>query len=145
MKTQKILIILLVVAVVVAEILFYLPSKEKTETLSIDGQQILIEIADTREERELGLGKRESLEENHGMLFVFDQPAPYGFWMKDTNFPLDIIWIDQGKRIIYIKEDVQPSSFPNVYSPTSPARYVLEVNAGYAKAHQIKVGDELYF
>src|SRR5664279_2881599 len=108
MKSKYILIIIGIVLIVAASSLLYFfhsrPQQKNYgfEPLSIGQSTINIEIADTEAERTLGLGNRSTLPENNGMLFVFDKPGNYGFWMKDTNFPLDFIWIDENKNIIDI-------------------------------------------
>ena len=106
-----------------------------------------VEIADNKEEREKGLMFRENLPENNGMLFVFPQEDRYGFWMKNTLIPLDIIWFNENKKIVYIKENAQPCLNFNddceSFIPDKEARYVLEVNAGAIERYGIKVGDEV--
>ena len=74
-------------------------------------------------------------------LFVFDSPGLHSIWMKDMNYPLDIIWVDTDDKIIYIEEDVQPESFPNFFTPSDPAKYVIEANAGFVARNEIKVGE----
>ncbi len=110
----------------------------------IDDVKIKVEIADDAAEMAQGLSDRKSLGENHGMLFVFDKPGTPAFWMKDMNFPLDIIWI-QGDTIVDIAPNLPPlaGDFVSTYSPRVPANYVLEVNAGFAEKHGIKIGDEV--
>lgn len=77
------------------------------------------------------------------MLFIFPVSDRYGFWMKDTLVPLDIFWLDDKGQVVSIAKDVAPSSFPNVFYPTAPARYVLETAAGFAEAHAIATGTPL--
>lgn len=101
-----------------------------------------VEIADTPEKQEKGLSGRDSLDENAGMLFVFQDNAP-GFWMKDMKFPLDFIWINAGGEIVEILPNIDPSTYPQVYEPLEPVKYVLEVNAGAAEANGLAVGDTL--
>ncbi len=103
--------------------------------------QVFVTIADTPAARERGLGGRERLEENEGMLFVFQSPEPYGFWMKDMNFPIDIIWFDSNKRIVEVKERADPLSYPEIFTPNASAKFVLEVPAGYFSEHHLRVGD----
>jgi len=106
---------------------------------------VYVEVARTDAEREKGLGGHAPLGEHDGMLFVFDQPAAYAFWMKGMTFPLDLLWVDGGK-VVYLAADVPawppdtPYSALPVYTPAAPARYVLEVNAGFAKKYGIDVG-----
>lgn len=79
------------------------------------------------------------------MLFVYDEPGDYRFWMKDTKIPLDMFWIDSNKQIVHIERDVQPSSYPKSFGSTKPAKYVLETNAGFADKYKIKNRDNVAF
>ncbi len=94
------------------------------------GHRLNLEVVDTERERTRGLSGRESLGKNAGMLFVFPVSNTYGFWMKDMNFSIDIVWLDENFEIVYIKEEVSPETYPESFRPDTPARYVLEVNAG---------------
>lgn len=107
---------------------------------------IQAQIADSRQEQERGLMFRKSLADNQGMLFIFDKEAKYGFWTKNMQFPLDIIWISQDKRIVDIKTNVLPCQEPcEILMPNAYARYVLEVNAGFVERNQIKIGEKVNF
>ncbi len=110
--------------------------------VEIGGRKIPVEVADTAISRMRGLSGRENLPENTGMLFVFDKPGKYTFWMKDMKFAIDIIWIENG-RVVDIWENAQPPSRGEIpsFTPEYPATYVLEVNAGFAKETDINVGD----
>jgi hypothetical protein len=104
-----------------------------------------VEVARTDAEHEKGLGGHAPLGDRDGMLFIFDQPGTVSFWMKGMTFPLDMLWINDGK-VVYLARDVPsfPPSTPDnalpIYTPTSPAKYVLEVNAGFAKKYGIDAG-----
>ncbi len=105
------------------------------------------EVAQTDEARAKGLSDRLSLPEDKGMLFIFPTSAVYGFWMKDMHFPLDMIWVHNGK-VIAIDQNVQPESNEDnlrIYRPLQSIEYVVEVNAGFAESHGINVGDEFSF
>jgi uncharacterized membrane protein (UPF0127 family) len=75
------------------------------------------------------------------MLFVFASPDVYQFWMKDMNFPIDIIWLDANKKVVLIEHDVAPSTYPDSYGPETLTQYVIEIPAGEAKRAGLKVGD----
>jgi len=112
-----------------------------------DGYVVGVEVVADEQSRAEGLMFRDQLRPDHGMLFVFPEDGDYAFWMKNTKIPLDMIWIDSGKRIAHVKHDVPPcyvDDCPN-YPPGVPARYVLEVAAGVAKQHGLKPGDVLRF
>ena len=110
------------------------------------GEQILkVDLALTRGEQEQGLSGREGLRNDGGMLFIFSKSSVNYFWMKDMNFPIDIIWIDQNLKIIYIKKDAQPSSYPNSFGPGVDNLYVLEVSDGFSEKNNLKEGDLVEF
>ena len=77
------------------------------------------------------------------MLFVFPKDDYYGFWMKDTLVPLDMFWLDDKGQVVSIAQDVATTTFPHVFYPSSPARYVLETLAGFARQHAIATGTPL--
>ncbi len=88
---------------------------------------------------------RQKLAADRGMLFVFSSEGVHKFWMKNTLIPLDMLWIAGDGRIIHIEHDVPPCKgdpCPS-YGPDTPARYVLEVNAGYARERGVGVGDQV--
>ncbi len=111
-------------------------------TFTIGETKIAVEIADDDTERARGLSGRAALGENQGMLFIFDAPGDYGFWMKEMRFPIDIIWIDVNWQIVGITTNVSSNSYPQVFYPPLPIKYVLEVNAGFIAAHNIVVGTQ---
>ena len=106
-----------------------------------------VEIADTLEEREVGLMNRKSLDLNSGMLFVFDQEGIYNLWMKNTLIPLDMIWIDRNNKIVFIKENAEPCRTEQceVFGSDKKARCVLEVNGGVVEEVGIEAGDAVEF
>ncbi len=116
-----------------------------TAMVTIREKTFFAELATTDSERTKGLGGRASLAENSGMLFVFEQPDKYSFWMKDTLIPLDMIWISADKKIVYIAKNVQPDSYPNLFSPDTDALYVLELAGGESDKNLLEVGYEVSF
>lgn len=100
--------------------------------------ELLVEIAENAQERTRGLMFRESLPEDQGMLFVFEQDANHSFWMKDTTIPLSIAFIEAGGDIIGIR-DMQPLD-QTLLSPGAPYRYAVEVNQGWFERNDITVG-----
>jgi len=115
----------------------------QTQVLRINKWEITVEIADTQETQEKGLMWRERMDENHGMLFVYDRDSKKSFWMKNTKIPLSIAYIaaDGTIREIY---DMEPLSTRIVDSRYS-VRYALEVNQGAFERHGIKTGDKIEF
>lgn len=108
---------------------------------------IQAEVVVTIEERQRGLMYREALAQDQGMLFSFENEAKHGFWMKNMSFPLDIIWIDSTKKVVYIYKNALPCKEEPCVSilPQYAAKYVLEVNAGFSDAHRINIGDKVNF
>ncbi len=106
---------------------------------------ITAQISDRPAMREQGLSGRPLLEASQGMLFIFDRPGIYGFWMKDMRFPLDMIWMDAAHKVVAIDSNVAPSTYPNSYFPPMNISYVLEMNAGAAKNFGIEKGVGLVF
>lgn len=112
-----------------------------------DGYAVGVEIAADDDTRQQGLMFRDSLPPDHGMIFFFPQSGDYPFWMKNTLISLDMIWIDDQKKIVHIAHDVPPCKADPCpsYPPRATARYVLEVAAGVAARHGLQDGQTLRF
>lgn len=126
--------------------------KSNISQVQIAGKNIKVEIADTDESREKGLSGHALLKDDEGMLFIFDHPSKYAFWMKDMNFPIDIIWMTSSElgesndlQVVFIQKNAEPSSYPSVFLPSNPANYVLEVNAGFSQKNNLQIGDTAKF
>jgi uncharacterized membrane protein (UPF0127 family) len=104
-------------------------------------------VARTDKERSRGLQSRMFLPRDEAMLFIFEKNSLYPFWMRKTLIPLDIIWVDENKKIVFISPNTPPCRNENcpVYTPAQEARYVLEINAGLTKELGIGVGDQVVF
>lgn len=109
----------------------------------IGTQKLDVELATTDAARTLGLSKRSSLDEGKGMLFIFEPAREVGFWMKDMNFSIDMIFADEAGVITRIYTDVAPNTYPNRFSSGTAIRYVLEVPAGYTTKQGIAVGQKI--
>ncbi|MDD5590195.1 MAG: DUF192 domain-containing protein [Candidatus Portnoybacteria bacterium] len=148
------LILLLILLVLTAAVSFWLLGIENDKTLVIFSQaktraSIAVKFADDPRERARGLSGRDSLDQNQGMLFIFEKPDLYGFWMKDMKFPLDFIWIS-GNKITDLSENIpypRENSYLNLpkYQPKEPVDKVLEINAGLVEKYGIKIGDEILY
>ncbi len=123
----------------------YPPLSYASTTILGPKGNIYADIADTPALQERGLSGRASLGARSGMLFVFQTPGMYSFWMKDMDFPIDMIWIGADKRVVKIDEGASPSSYPNTFRPTADVQYVLEVNSGFARKLGIVTGTKLVF
>lgn len=113
--------------------------------LVIGDAKLKILLADSEEERIMGLSYKKHLEQDKGMLFVFNKEEKHGIWMKDMYFSIDIIWLDSKFQVVDFVSDVQPQSYPNVFKPKKTAKYVLEVNSGFIKENGIKIDEQATF
>jgi uncharacterized membrane protein (UPF0127 family) len=115
-----------------------------------DGSKIRAELALNIDQQQRGLMFRDQLGPREGMLFVFMETNPRGFWMYQTRIPLDIIWLDENRRIVEISANTPPcpaesrSDCPS-YGGSMPSRYVLELAAGQVAARGLALGDQLTF
>ena len=138
-------LVLLVVILAVAKFkgFDFLPSFTKS-TATINNQTYNLLIAKDDKSRQVGLSKRKSLDQKQAMLFIFDKKGIYSFWMKDTQIPLDIIFINDGK-IVYIVKNAKPENNNKgplpIYTPPTEGNYVLEVNGGQSDKFNFKKGD----
>ncbi len=103
-----------------------------------------VEIADTPGKRELGLQYRRELAPDRGMIFLFPRDAEQTFWMKNTPIPLDMIFINDERRIVGIAEEAVPFSL-HARSVGQPSRFVLEINGGLSKRYGIHAGAAVRF
>ncbi|MEI6767214.1 MAG: DUF192 domain-containing protein [Bacteroidota bacterium] len=107
-------------------------------------KKISIEIADSPGEREQGLMYRHTMPDSCGMLFLFDVAEPQSFWMKNTILPLDIIYVGEDYKIVTIAKNAVPYSEEAIPS-VKPAKFVVEVNAGFTDEYNIKEGTTVNF
>lgn len=105
-------------------------------------QHLKLEIADDDYQRETGLMYRESMDPDQGMLFIFENEQPRGFYMKNTHIPLDLIFLDSQNKIVSIAKEAKPESLETIPSNV-PAQYVLEINSGLSDLWNLAVGDSL--
>jgi hypothetical protein len=104
--------------------------------------RVRVELALDAADQARGLMWRTQLDRNAGMLFVFGHERDRSFWMKNTPLPLDIIYIDAGGKVVSVAERTTPYSLASIPS-SAPAKYVLEVNAGFARAHGVRPGSRV--
>jgi len=156
--TQKIVVAVLAIAVIgffivnnfiknnEPEVEYYTFTKEGeltfTDSLGTLKAKIDLEIADTEYERQLGLMNRKEMKENEGMLFIFPRLELQSFWMRNTLISLDIMFVNDQKKIVTIHKDTRILSDIS-YPSTQPSVYVVEVIAGFTDRHNIQVGDRI--
>ncbi len=138
--------IFIIIFLSLAFLLFFLDKKEK-DILKIEiGEEVLnVWIAETTHEKVKGLSRVKNLKEVDGMIFVYKKEVIPSVWMKEMNFPIDIIWINSKKEIIEITENVSPETYPEIFSSKEPVKYVLEVSANWCEEKNIKAGDKLVY
>jgi len=122
------------------------------KTVKIGDATIAVQLLTTKPEWIQGLSGRTSLAPNTGLLFVFDKPDYWGIWMKDMNFPIDVLWITavytregitSDLKVSDIVQNMSPASYPTDYKPHVPALYVLEIPAGTVKVNKIMIGQKM--
>ncbi len=127
-------------------ILVLLPSCQADgPSVTLKNQRYTIEIRNDDDGRELGLMFRQQMDLDHGMLFIFGREKPLSFWMKNTLIPLDILYFDEQLKFVSMHTHVPPCKTPKCpsYPSKSPAKYVLELNAGQASKLNLSTDDTL--
>lgn len=114
-----------------------------TKPMKIGEVEVLASVADSMSERITGLSNTPYLPEGVVKFFIFDGPGLHSIWMKDMNYSLDIIWVDDTNTIVHIEEDVSPESYPDFFTPTEEAVYVIEANAGFVAKNNVSGGDSV--
>jgi uncharacterized membrane protein (UPF0127 family) len=122
------------------------PQLQPSTTLHLGDGVFKTRVAKTLDEREKGLSGTSTLREDQALLFVFGTDAKWGIWMKDMNYPIDIVWLNKDKKVVYIVKNAPPESYPDEkFIPKEDARYVVEVLAGMADKKAIKIGEKASF
>ncbi len=111
------------------------------------GTVLQVEVMVKHEDRAMGLMFRPSLRRDRGMLFVFERSGFHGIWMKNCRFPIDIVWLDEERKIVHVAQGVPPCKAEPcpVYNPLRRAAYVVELNTGQARREKAVVGATLGF
>lgn len=115
--------------------------------VTVNGVQLVTDVASTGDQRSLGLAVKDDLKESEAMLFVFSKENEYGFWMKGMKFPIDIVWLDSDREVVHVEHNLEPcgtGSCPT-YRPDGDALYVLETVAGFAKKYDVVRGTQVEF
>ena len=157
MRTRLIIGIIVVILIVGLGIVFvnvvsnnfHLPftASQPNSSVVIDGHTFHVSIANTEQQKEIGLSNINSLPQDQGMIFPFGRADYYSFWMRNMKFPLDIIYI-ANKKIVSIAANVSNPNNPSVplpvYKPSQPADTVLEINGGLSKKYHFSIGNSAY-
>ncbi len=102
-----------------------------------------IEYAKTPSQLELGLSRRTCIPKHAAMIFLFPTEDKFGIWMKDMNFPIDVLWLTKDKKVVHIEKAMQPSSYPKVFYPSQDALYVIEMASGQVDELGVGIGEVL--
>ena len=144
-KTKTAVAIVAIAAIILAGVFIYDKTNLRSDgSVIIAGQKINVQIAKTNQDQITGLSGHWVLNSNQGMLFAFGSYTSPSFWMKDMNFPLDIIWI-KDNMIAGLDKNLKPegSKPTKTYQPNDFINYVLEVPAGFADKNSLKIGDKV--
>lgn len=133
------------IAIVLTVGLLLLLMWPKQPVLTANLARYKLEVVSTPQQREQGLSNRDYLARGAAMLFVYQAADAYCFWMKDMRFSLDIVWLDDAKKVVHIERNVSPATYPHSLCPSKLARYVLEFNAGEAARIGLQPGTQVSF
>lgn len=131
--------------IIVAGIWMMHTVSDRRVTVSIGSTLVRAQVADTEDARAKGLSGTSPLGENEGMLFVFEVPGRWGMWMKGMKYNLDMLWLDENKKVVYMEQDLAPDTYPKMFLPDDEALYVVELPAGFIQKHDVKMGQALAF
>ena len=125
----------------------YYNQNDETVDACYKGTCYKLEVADEDSERTRGLMMRTNMDMDEGMLFVFESESQYSFWMKDTLIPLDMVWLNSEKEIVYIYEDAKPCTADpcQIITPSASALYVIEFNSGVVQESAMAIGEKIEF
>ena len=147
MKSKILVLIILTLILIIFS--YFIDNKfyndQSKNEFNLKDNNISLLIANTDELRQKGLGSVDYLPQNTAMLFIFNEMENHGIWMKDMKFSLDIIWLDDKKKIIHIEENISPNTYPTLFGPERNSLYIIEANAGFSRKNAFKVGKVLNF
>jgi uncharacterized membrane protein (UPF0127 family) len=109
--------------------------------LRLNGVSYHVSVMRTEAELEQGLSGTDSLGADQAMVFVFPRGDKWGMWMKDMKYPIDMVWLNNNKQVVYTVKNAQPASYPNAFKPSTISRYVIELPSGTIDQTGIKIGD----
>lgn len=146
-QAKTVILFLILIVLILFSLFFFRIKQFQTRQIIINGNIIQIEIADSNEERIRGLSNRTSLPDSSGMLFIFPDVNYHSIWMKEMNFPIDIIWIKYGIIVDLVNNAPVPVNNLNIatFTPQTTADSILEMRAGAIKRYRMKIGDNVKF
>lgn len=141
-----VLVVLTLVLIGAAAVYVMWPQLQPHATIRIGDGVFAAKVVKTQQERMNGLSNTSELRSDQAMLFVYERDDKWPIWMKDMNYPIDIVWLDKAKKVIYIVKNAPPESYPHeTFAPKEDARYVLELAAGMVDKKSIMIGKEAVF
>lgn len=141
-KSIFIVVILLVIALLCLAI-FFAKNNNNIAKVQIGDVNYSLELVSTDATRQQGLSGKPNLEPNTGMLFDFKQNGYWQIWMKDMNFAIDILWLNNQKQVVGVKTEALPQNYPESYGAEQQSQYVIELPEGSVNERNIKIGDTL--
>ena len=120
----------------------------ETTMVSIGGKRLRADVADSMRKRAKGLSGRERLGTGRCMLFIFPRSGSYPIWMRGMKFPIDVLWLDEKKRVTDLRSNLKPATSIldfKTYSHNGVAKYAIELPAGFAKRNKVKPGTKAEF
>ncbi len=146
MKKSLLSLIIIVFLIITLGFFLHYNFIKKTSEITINNQTITVDLAITPLDQQTGLSFKKNLAENKGMLFIYPDKQIRKFWMKDMNFPLDILWLSDDKIISIDKNLPAAGDLPKVtYSSPVPVNYVLEILGGTSDKFNFKSGDTVKY
>jgi uncharacterized membrane protein (UPF0127 family) len=140
--------IVIVLAILVGVGLLFWKLNYDQQTLRLHGHTYRITVLKTEDELQRGLSGTDSLPADRAMVFVFPRDEKWSIWMKDMNYPIDIVWLDSTRNVVHLEKNVQPSTYnakdtekSQLFRPDKVARYVIELASGTIERTGIAVGD----
>lgn len=127
---EWVIVVLVIMTVVIAGAIAMEPLLRPHVTVRLGDGVYIARVARTEAARQRGLSGTASLAPDQAMLFVFDRSDTWGIWMKDMQYPIDVVWLNEQKQVVYSVSNMQPDSYPMIFQPKQPARYVIELPAG---------------
>lgn len=145
-STTAILVAGILVVIVASIVAFAITTFRPTVEVKMGSGVFQLWVAKDEPSRVTGLSGVEKLKPNGGLLMAFASDEEWGIWMKDMKVDLDIIWLDQDKKVVHtVKNAAAALGTDKTFVPTKPARYVVELPAGSAQKYGIKTGQTAVF
>ncbi len=150
-EKPMLIIKLFLLIIVIGMVIWFLAGiviKPKEAKIYINSQSgmrtFTAKVAETDEARAQGLSGTSFLTPNDALLMIFPYSDTWGIWMKDMNYSIDVVWLNESFEVIHTERSMHPSSYPdNVYRPRKPARYVVELPEATISKLYLKVGDKI--